>query len=613
MVLFQPKSLLLLAAKETANEAWRGTQHALHYPNQKQKLYDVRWTAQFLPADIQLVLFPFYEKNQLGEFISGHQSIDKFKKFSPNDDMFQKFLFHFFRQIESDPLPTSDFLIMKHHYDTFKSDFRKQLSYIGKENNKRVMENVTSFDWSTRSLGFDHPVLGQELPSVSKQETFFKIKFEKIHSFKRSPPPDLPASVESVIPSQPNYSFQNDFFSPKIVVGAQPTPYSEPFQESAEISNQFFDRLSAMALASKNDAHQEVLVFAAQLLERSDFQSNLFIRDFYIHVWGMLAVCLSKLNVKQLYIQSCIHQMKLLVRVESHLYDSALYQQKVCAALDWFSKEKLFFEFMIEKVPKSSIFYRQSLHLHLESMMKHFEDVIMEIYILKMRKETILFSRKLKYVNSVMADLEKTLHSVFSQTNIDKKTYKHAFSFFSLIDLHQVLLNQIVGGANAFSKSKVNQMLKMCGCVIDNSEHYVELFLIHYNRNTNIHFLDLEMESSHDFLKANSHCENPIGYADLLFTNVLLLKVLDELHNPAHVSAREAKDLYEKINHPRFYLLKDYIECETPNLNRSYESRKFNISYYSKFTFVDLIKSEPLLQHLIRCGVQSIHQFDVDS
>jgi len=599
-----------MAAKETANEAWRGTQHFCYRPTERKKLYDVKWTAQNLPANIQLLVFPFYDKNRLAEYIDGHKTILEFKKFCPNDDMFQKFLFHFFNQIETDDILPNEFYRLDRQYMKFKLDFRQQLSF---DETERVWVNVTTFDWATRSLGFDIPILGQEIPVVTNEETFFNIKFEKIHSFTRSPLPDLPASVESIVPSQPDYSFRNHFFTHKLAGNQQPTPYPGPLVESEKLATQFFLRLSAMALSAQLQIHQELLVFAAQLLERSDFQENSFLCDFNIHIWGMLAVCLAKLNVKHALIFSCIHKMKSFVRLESHCYDSAFYQQQAAAAIGWLAREKLFFSYILKKAPRTSIFFCQSIHLHCETTIKHIEDLIMEVHIFKKRNEIISFFKKQTEVTNSISYLRRLLHLVFSKTNMDKQKFGHLFSFFALLDVYEVLLNQVAGGAQVLNSSAVQRTLEMCGILINNSIHNIEYFLDHFNKSTNFQMFLQDMESLHDWLKRDSHCETPIGYADVLFTNTLLIEVFDKLSNPAKEAARKAKDLYEKINHPRFHLLKDFLECEIAGLNRNYQLPTFQISYFSQFDFIKLLHNEPLLKHLIRFGVESIGYFDVDT
>lgn len=611
VVYYQPTSLVVLAAQKTAKEASLGTAHAIAYPTERKKLYDIRWTATQLSSDLQNQLVPYYKGADLAEFITGHHSIKHFQKFVVNDDDFQKFLFHFFRQKELESIPMSEKAKLDAHYFKFKSDFENNYVVKITIKNKRVMVNVNSFDWATRSMGFDHPILSQNLPFFTHFENFFLIKFEQPHSFERFPAPKLPQSVLNVIPAQVDYSTENFYFHELLLTGSQPDMYPNFPKEPKKLSEKFFFRLSAMAAALENHAHQEVLVYASQLLERPDFKNNPYLQEFIFHVWGMLAVSLAKMNLAQNLIFSCLNEMNKTIRIQSQNWDAVLYKQHVMAALGWQCQETQMFRLFFNHVPRTSLFYKQSLNLHFKSMIQTIENFIMEIFVLKQKKEMVLMNQLVEKVNICIRHLQKTLHNVFSKREMCKKEDLNIFQYFALLDLYSLLLQQIVD-KNKISEKERNDLMLVYEIQLKGSEHFIEFFLLHFCSETSFNDFQSDFEMCHSWIKNTSHLENPMIWASCIFTHVLFLKVLDEFHNPALQFARDAMEMYQKTNHFRASLLKDFIQCLDENNPRikTYKMPTFSQHCFSNFDFLTLLQKQPMLKHLIRFGMETIAHFD---
>jgi hypothetical protein len=175
MTVYQPKSLVQRAAEVSSKEVSKRTAHNAALPlAEKKKGYDIEWIAQHLPAEIQTKLMIHFKANDLDAFIGAHKSIQDYQKFCQNDDNFQRFLFHFFIQLELNSTTGSIEKKLTAHWLKFHNYLKaKDLFLKNEETGTPIKVNVNTFDFATRSMGFDKPTVVQNLPAVTYFETFF--------------------------------------------------------------------------------------------------------------------------------------------------------------------------------------------------------------------------------------------------------------------------------------------------------------------------------------------------------------------------------------------------------------------------------------------------------
>ena len=75
-------------------------------------------------------------------------------------------------------------------------------------------------------------------------------------------------------------------------------------------------------------------------------------------------------------------------------------------------------------------------------------------------------------------------------------------------------------------------------------------------------------------------------------------------------------EIYQKMNHYRTALLKDYIAASTMIAGAVVEPRTFTFPTFTSqtidnFDFLMLLRMEPLLKHMISFGVKSVTDNDI--
>ena len=567
--------------------------------------YDIRWATKNLPIKVQQKISCHLEAEHLEKFISIHLGIMTLKeKF--DDHWFQKFLCHFFRELEKDNLKLFTKKALKKHYNNFRMSLLSEW-IIDSEHGNLTAVNITTLDWATRSLGFE-AALPQTLPKPTKEEEFFKIKFGDKPGFERFPIPIVPDCLSNIVPSVPNYNCHNNFFEQLPFGNKQRDFYLLPLDESTDSKDQFFLRLSSMIVCMENNAIHEAFAYGAELLGRKDFSRNAYLQKCFFHVWGNLAVCFAKLNRNLFYIFSCLAQMDQLAEFYSEKLDAAHYRQQVCAIIGWYQEETKMFQFIQDSIPRTSMFFRMSLHLHLQSVIQHIEDLTMHIYVCKEIQQQDLFEDSVWKVNQQIQKCRRLLHALFSHSDICKHKCSTTFRYFAILDVMEVLLNKLVD-LDPVTSFQRNKILQNAGNSLFGYEHHIDFFLKHYNFQTNFRDFQSDIDIFKETVEEDSHCANPIIWASVLFTHVMLIKIFDENNTSAAYFAQESKHLYEKINHPRAKLLHDFLHCKFL-ADKTFHMTVPTGESMPHVDIVCLLKSDSLVKNLVRIGIESLKRFD---
>jgi len=611
----QPPSLQTLAGKATAKHLGRVSSGQSEPQFKKKnikpkcllKIFDALAIVKSIPPQIQKHIIPFYRGADLADFIDLYEGISNLKKnYCSNEDVFQHFLLDFFLEIENERIHPLSFSRLNRHFFKFRLELGAKQIWFLNDKNQKAYVNVTEFDWATRALGLDDPILPQTLPKKLKQELFFKIKFGVRNGFSRYPIPKIPKMLKVLVRSIPDYSFRDHFFSPLPYDHYQREEYSQPKKEPPTLSEQFFMRLAAMVKCVQRNAVHEGLAFIAEILGREDFASSPFLEKFFVHVWGYFAILLSKIQVDFSLIFSCLTECDKCIFFESDRLDALSYRQQVAAIIGNYKLENELFKMITNRVPRLSSFFNQSFILHLQSTVQFIEDLILEMdVLLKIKEDQEIFEDRNKLVNSIIQKTRRLLHIYFSKEGYSESQYPNIFCFFDVLNVYEIVVQILTKKVTAAYPSVITKL----NCIsqnLKNTELPMGLFLETYTLGTD---LMTSLDFCHEEIKKEAHWDNPLIWATGIYTISILVKFLDKTNNGSLHYATEARLLYEQTNSFRKHLLFDFIYC-TSKREKKFQVPTFEFKLIPNFDIFKIFQMEPLIPHLISCGIKSLKRFD---
>jgi len=183
--------------------------------------------------------------------------------------------------------------------------------------------------------------------------------------------------------------------------------------------------------------------------------------------------------------------------------------------------------FLLLFVPRSSIFFKQAFKLHFNLMIQTIENMSKELLILVKRKEKANIKNKIKHLYICINHMRKTLHLLFSKKNYTKEKHRHIFQYFASVDVQDQLIQKITDKHDTIV---LEDVLHASASGLKNLEHYLEYFLHHYANNTPWSNLEQDLDDGLDWVKSLSHSENPIIWADALFSMILPTLVFNHFH-----------------------------------------------------------------------------------
>lgn len=556
-----------------------------------------------IPVHVQLKVCTKLFAFDLFEYVRQHKGIANIKS-QMNDNDFQIFLFHFMKEAENNKLNFVCESAFNAAYETFKLVLEKEVE-VDKENPNKIV-NVTKFDKITRYLGFDSPILPQELPEKTHEQRCYQIKFETFPGNERFPIPSVTPLLENIIPTCRNQDDENLheelFYGPK-----QRWPYVEPVNDPDNVVEKFHFRLGCIFECLKNGAHHEVLAFASELLSDKIYQAERELNRSFLHVWGALSVSMAHLNRDFSLVLSSLSKMDEFASLHSEKLDSYFYQQQACSALFWMQKEERMFEQIHALVPRSSLFFNQSLLIHLKTKIQHVENLFFQLVRASLNRDYTLESNLQLTIKRNIFEMKQNLHSVYARqtfTEIDLNRSLH--HQFAILEVYNFMLDCF---HNTFVTDAVRdrQITTACNLLID-SNHHIDIFLRHYVFGHNIGQYRVNLTNHKEELEAAAKSKNIIEYADVLFAHSLFLKFLDRNHF-APVLADEAQAIYKKFDHPRWKLIED---CKpVSRVRNSFDANAVPTGIlYTNIEIVSLLRADSALPKLVRSGIDSIKRFD---
>lgn len=536
---------------------------------------------------------------KLAEFVRRHHGLHEIKK-SWNREVFQRFLLNFVREMEN-----------KKYHESTKTELTQQFESFS----LKLCDDsaAKAFDSSTASLGFGFTCLVQYQNVKPDQNQFFATKFdENVINSNRFPIPRAPKSFKNLFPKTPNCNLfeENDYPT------WQPQNERKKNRKKSkyDVRNCFFLLLTALTHVFNCQRDHEVLAYSFEILSNENFRESFFFQSFFHHVYGMLAVTFAKYGFGQSIIDSCLNQWNEKCLFVSEKLDRLHYKQQVFAALHQFENETAIFKLIMKLVPGSSMFYKQTIDVHINSQRKKIENIFMAKIIVKIRNGKMSVSDKTllllqnSNVNEIIKELVNLLNSVYEGIYGDKEEVEY-FSFHNLypiLDLYQLAWDQLNSDKEIKGRevkiSEIMESLEPCYYFL---RHFLEFFS---NPQMGISTYRSQMTDDLYWVNENCHAANVLPWANIVFSHFLMLKIFVK-DSPEETEFRfaEALFLYRKFSNPRLALCEEYENAKLGVEHFKIDRPQTVVNSLEKFSLLDL---DPRVKHLIVAGVQSVKRYD---
>lgn len=556
------ESLKTIAAKMTALYLTNHSQH----------------TIETLPIDIQFHIALYLKKLHLVNFIKCHKTIQNLKTLF-SIYQFQMFIFHVIKQTEKTkyiPLENlyidfkfeSETLAFKAMYKSVLCDINYTISSLGLPKSYQVLSYIISYNANVMELAMH-------------------TKFNKITLYNRFPIPQTFEKYDCIFELPQNY----------------PTKIQDKkhiLKQSKHVQTTFFIYLTAMFDKMNKKSFAEALFYIIDVLNENNYLQYPFLSKYYIHLYGNLAIILSSLNMNNVLINTCIYNMQDVTFFLSDQLDFAFYKQTIYSIQYKYNQANDMFDYIFKTAPQESMFYKNSLILHLETYIEKFENWLLLINNLqkndryrcenheKVQDMCDLFEKDYNY-------LMKILHTVFSKGN---DNYTKEYLYFEILNVFRLAFCYIDDNENNVfdnASSKFEAMYKSLKFENHPLNYFFKLFA-EIGSYTWYDFLhDFERERKR--IELETHVKNSLPWAKFCFT-YLCLHVTFQLENNV-LFKTEALHFYKKINHVRYSLITNSPITQTES---SQGVLPLNVEM--------LYKYEPNLKNLYNFGIETALLFD---
>ena len=263
---------------------------------------------------------------------------------------------------------------------------------------------------------------------------------------------------------------------------------------------------------------------------------------------------------------------------------------------------------LIDSVPRSSYFCKQSFIIHIYSKIQEIETLFFLIIRAEMSlgNTNNLQSELQDQIQSEFFKLKRHFHAYFgAQTETEIDLFENLNSYFAMIDLYKFMM-KCHNGFLTFNEKK--RQLQNVYNIFKDTNNHLELFLDYFLNHKNIGHYSLSMMELKEEQEKKTRSKNPLSWANILCTHVLLLKLIDQ--NLRHVTLLEqAMDIYEKFNNPREKLLADcHPNSEVRDLFDPVQDFSKNMN--KNLNVTSLLTLNPDLAKLVRSGIESVKFHD---
>jgi hypothetical protein len=296
-----------------------------------------------------------------------------------------------------------------------------------------------------------------------------------------------------------------------------------------------------------------------------------------------------------------------LIEFESEKLDAAWYRQQMASALLWFEEEKKQFRFLIASVPRSSIFFRQTFKLHLETRIKFIENCCLRLIANSELNETEK-NTCFETLQNEFNFIYKELHSLLGKKNINEDvTFAEFKSYFAILDVYKLIVKHFDNSSLTVGIQEKDRRIQTSSLLLYESSHHICYFLTHYVHENNIHDYRMNLKNYKEELETSSHTANPIVWADVLLAHSIFLRILAKNETQSEIYVNEAIAIYKKCNMNRWKMLRNTL---TPTHQQKIESTSPTGKVIPNLNIVSLLNKEPSLKFLVRSGIDSLLHYD---
>ena len=547
---------------------------------------------------------------ELADFVRREKTLQSMRKDFTIDGI-QMFLLHFFKTYSRPDLPG----YVRRELKLAKKLIKTEAYNIAASRSKN------STNWRFYHIDWVFPALGcfNQLYQFSyrndSEYIFYLLKFRHQRQYGRYPVPKVPFCLSRLVPEQ-DYMI-NDLRT----LDDETTKNTRSYIPKDTKHEEFLMAMRAIVEGAWRECHQEVLAFAAFVLCNEDMLYNPYWKKYFFYVWGELAVSLAELNLPETFAYSCLEKMKNYgINCISFELDTLLYEQKVQSAFGKYELEELTFHKMMELVPKHSVFFYNSLKVHLVSFRRNVEDLLAKAFAyrkdgidtfntyfgMEVRKNALV-----KFENRIEELLEKhkrLMHRMCATVSNEKKRIVFEEQLV-LIRLYEELLMTIK--YNYGSENKWRLVESSLAVSESHERHFVSFY-------RGLAGVEDHQQEQHYLSKLNeiktkiekqTKVVNHVAWAHVCFTHLFMLKAVDlELPNVENFLFDEAMGIYKIHDHPRALTIKAHLIQHT-------QENSFVIREPAKIekncTIQWLIRNGPKVKQYIRLGISSAERFDL--
>ena len=564
----------------------------------RQQPEKMKWIVSFLPFTIQLWILIHFNNNQFEAYLKCYPRIGQIEK-KANDQEFQLFLINFLTRREDDT-----------YFCSYERDLQFELLHRWCFLNENLNQFVTSAHFPSQALGLGELIF-KCWGDASYEYYMFVRKFnQKIYSITY-PLTYLPKTLFSFMgdKTEMHLLVQPYFMLPsKIPNIKRKERKCFPSEKFLSVKEKFCLRMVHLFSLFHTERYHECVFKCVELLEEYRLENI----HYKMYCWACLAVSLSVFDCLDLTIRSCLNQVKTNVLFKSDEFDYLLTKQHIYHVRNNVKKEKKMFTLIFNRLPKKSRFCSNSFKLHIKMQLQNMENLFCEIICFK--RKLIVNRRKQKEdiewrQNLIQKDakrLKKLIYKILSLGELEN--YKKFENYLHIVNLYLSISKDC---ENDFVFDDHLTELR----ALENIKHSFHFMakLLNYDNDYTLHGYTENMNLLQENIANLTHDRHSKKYADVCFTHFVFLAMTHPNYLILDHFRSYALAFYEKTNHYRATLLRDFQTAESLN-HVSFEVTPYFRPLDSQFcklvSVPKLFAMENKLKYIVFAGRKSLKLYN---
>jgi hypothetical protein len=438
---------------------------------------------------------------------------------------------------------------------------------------------------------------------------------------RRLPFPELNFKIAQLIPEEENTTKYSMLVNRKLAIPNDPSVPSN-------VNDLFFSKLLAMSYLEQCEADHEVIAYAVDLLSSDLYQKQRSTTKCMFHVWGLVAVSLSKLQFSSSIVEACLSCVEDAVEFTSEKLDAIFYRQQVAAHSNDEELEYSLFRELSENLPYCSLVPQVSLNVHAQFVLNTLENSLLECVTidrildqddfenprfleLKREKETQILKGKRD-----IACLRKLLHKNLGRYYIRCTDY--TYSMLETLDLFRIAFERLEGGHESHENQRLNAVKFRIGKAYNSLQYMVKWICDEQNFDFDISDYRTAMQIEQQEKESQAHCVCPVSWGNVLFSHFILLQVFRPENGEEEFRMEQALAIYENFNHPRAEMIRQLKNARVNGPFRTFKDvknaqRQETVRQFFSWNVFQLLRVDPDIRHLVRAGLNSVNHHDVTS